>query len=58
MNKLLYMARYLKGTVDLGITLHPKQDQGFRLYADAVFSGNWLKEYAEFDLATAKSTSS
>ena len=45
----------MKGTADLGITLHSNQDQGFRVYADADFAGNWLKEYAKFDLTTAKS---
>ena len=54
---LKYITRYLKGTAALGITLHPKQDQGFRVYGDADFGGNWLKEYAEFDLITAKSRS-
>ena len=34
--------------------MHPNQDQVFRVYADADLSGNWLKEYAEFDLTTAK----
>ena len=27
------------------------------MYADADFSGNWLKDYAEFDLTTVKSRS-
>ena len=52
---LEYIARYLKGTADLGITLHPKHDEGFRGYADADFVYNWLKEYVEFDPTTAKS---
>ena len=50
---LEYIARYLKGNADLVITLHPKQDQGFKVYADADFAGNWLKEYAKFDPTTA-----
>ena len=50
-----HIARYLKGTADLGITLHPKQDQGFRVYADADFADNQLNKYAEFDPTTAKS---
>ena len=54
---LEYIARYLKGTADLGITLHPKHDEGFRGYADADFVYNWLKEYVEFDPTTAKSRS-
>ena len=33
-----YIARFLEGTSNLGITLHSKCDQCFRVYADADFS--------------------
>ena len=49
-----YIARYLKGTSNHGITLYPKHDQGFRAHANTDLSGNWLKEYAEFEPTTAK----
>ena len=53
---ILYIERYLKGTADLDIVLNQKQDQGFRVYADADedFSDNWLKEYAKFDPTNTK----
>ena len=38
-----YITRYLEGTANLGITLHPKQDQCSRVYANDDFSYNWLK---------------
>lgn len=52
-----YIARYLKTVADQGIKLHPRRNQGFECYADADFSGNWMKEYAQFDPTTAKSRS-
>ena len=36
---------------------HSKENEAFRVYADADFAGNWLKEYAKFDLTMAKSIS-
>ena len=52
-----YIARYLKGTSEVGMLFHSKKNEPFRAYADANFAGNWLKEYAEFNPATAKSRS-
>ena len=34
---------------------HPKRNEAFKVYADADFTSNWLKEYGEFDPAMAKS---
>ena len=50
-----YIAKHLKGTSKIGMLFHPKKNEAFKVYADSDFSGDWLKEYAEFDPATAKS---
>jgi hypothetical protein len=52
-----YICKYLKGTPHIGITLKPIKNQGFRVYADADFSGNWIKNYPAIDPSTAKSRS-
>ena len=53
---LKHIGRYLKGTQDKGIYMKPTSDE-FEVWADADFSGNWLKEEAEFDSNTARSRS-
>jgi hypothetical protein len=50
------IARYLKGTKDMGIICKPNQDS-FVCFADADFSGNWNQEIAENDRSTARSRS-
>jgi hypothetical protein len=51
-----HIARYLIGTADKGIILHPN-DHSFEVYADADFSGLWDKDTAMEDPSTAKSRS-
>ena len=53
---LKHIGRYLKGTRGKGITLNIK-DEEFQVWADADFSGNWIKEEAEHDANTARSRS-
>ena len=45
----------LQGTFEVGMLFHPKMNEAFKVYADADFSDNCLKEYAEYDQATTKS---
>ena len=52
-----YITRYLKGTSEVGMLFHPKKIEAFKVYVDANFAGNWLKEYAEFDHAMTISRS-
>ena len=39
-----YLSRYLKGTSEIAMLFHPKKNEVFKVYADADFAGNWLKE--------------
>ena len=41
----------------MGLRFHPDPSKGFECYCDADFSGNWNKDYAQFDPSTAKSRS-
>ena len=50
-----YLVKYLAGTKDKGIFLHPKDAPIIDVYADADFAGNWNKMTAEWDPSTAKS---
>ena len=52
-----YIAKYLKNHVDDGIQLTPIRNQGFLVYCDADFAGNWNRQYAMTDPAAAKSRS-
>ncbi|KAL7479730.1 hypothetical protein ACHAW6_008691 [Cyclotella cf. meneghiniana] len=54
---IIYIARYLIKTRDLGLHFKPDSSKGFYCYADADFSGEWNKEFAELDPSTAKSRS-
>ena len=54
---IVYIARYLIKTRDLGLHFKPDSSKGFYCYADADFSGEWNKEFAELDPSTAKSRS-
>jgi hypothetical protein len=54
---VLYIVRYLIKTKHYGIRYKPDESKGFYCYADADFSGEWNKEYAETDPSTAKSRS-
>ena len=49
-----HIGRYLYATRDQGIILDPK-DHSFDCYADADFAGNWNRDTARDDIATAKS---
>jgi hypothetical protein len=48
------IGRYLKGTRDRGFVMKPTDDQ-FRVWADADFSGNWIREESTEDSSTARS---
>ncbi len=50
------IGRYLRGNRDKGIVLK-LSDDSFEVWANADFSGNWLKEEAMDDSATARSRS-
>ena len=52
-----YIARYLKGTSDLGLHFKPDTSKSFECYADADYCGNWSRSFAETDPSTAKSRS-
>lgn len=51
-----WIGRYLAGTRDKGIILR-LNNESFRVYVDADFSGNWSKDTAEWDPDTARSRS-
>ena len=38
-----WLARYLKGTIDQGIIMHPDDSVDLQLFVDADFSGNWSR---------------
>ena len=48
------IVRYLKGTRDKGIILHPNKEE-FECFVDADFAGLWDAETAETDRTTARS---
>ena len=52
---IIQIAKYLKGTRDKGIIMNPDLSKSLEVYADADFAGNWHKETAPLDAATAKS---
>jgi hypothetical protein len=54
---ILYLARYLKKTRNLGLNFKPDPKKGFECYCDADFSGNWNREFTPVDPSTAKSQS-
>ena len=45
----------MKGTRNWGIIINPHKDKSFEVWADADYSGNWMKKTSELDLNTAKS---
>jgi hypothetical protein len=49
------IGRYLKGTADKGLILKPDSSRSLDLHVDADYSGNWDKEIAATDPATAQS---
>jgi hypothetical protein len=49
------IGRYLKGTADKGLIMKPDSSRSLDLHVDADFSGNWDKEIAASDPATAQS---
>jgi hypothetical protein len=52
---ILYLVCYLKKTHNLGLKFKPDSKKGFEYYCDAVFSGNWNKDFAPMDCSTANS---
>ena len=54
---LIYLGRYLKGTRNQGLILDPNATESLTVWADADFSGNWIRKTAEVDPSTAKSRS-
>jgi hypothetical protein len=54
-NAVKRIGRYLKGTADQGIIMKPDNSRSLDLHVDADFSGNWDKEIAASDPATAQS---
>ena len=49
------IGRYLKGTMDKGLIMKPDTSRKLDLNVDADFAGNWDKEIADTDPATAQS---
>ena len=49
-----WLARYLKGTLNQGIIMHPNIDKDLQMYVDADYAGNWHKEESH-DRDTARS---
>ncbi len=50
-----YIARYLAGTREKGITLAPTKTKSFECYVDASHAGDWKQQSAANDPVTAKS---
>ena len=50
-----WLGRYLKGNKDKGIYYQPDLSQGFQVYVDASFAGNWDPTVASWDSDTARS---
>jgi len=50
-----WLGRYLKATQDKGIIYSPQLDNGFHVYVDASFAGDWDQVNAEWDADTARS---
>ena len=54
-NAVKRIGRYLKGTMDKGLIMKPDPNCKLDLHVDADFAGNWDKEIASTDPATAQS---
>ena len=52
---LRWLARYLKGTRDKGMTYKPDITKGIEVFVDSDFAGNWDKDEAAHDRDTARS---
>ena len=52
---LRWLARYLKGTRDKGMTYVPQLEKGLEVFVDADFTGNWNAKEAAEDRDTARS---
>jgi len=50
-----WLARYLRGTRDKGMTFKPDKSRGLEVFVDADFAGNWDKQEAATDTDTARS---
>jgi hypothetical protein len=51
-----WLGRYLKYTQDKGIIYNPKLKEGFKVYIDTSFAGDWDPSTAEWDSDTTRST--
>ncbi len=54
---IVYIVRYLKKTRQLGLKFQPNESKGFECYCDADFTGNWNRDFAQYDPSMAKSRS-
>ena len=54
---IIHLAKYLRNTQEKGLILSPSAKHGLEVYADADFSGSWIKHEAQDDPDTAKSRS-
>ena len=54
---IIHLAKYLRNTREKGLILSPSAKHGLEVYADADFSGSWIKHEAQDDPDTAKSRS-
>ena len=52
---VVHLVKYLRRTKTNGLLLKPNNDKGFEVYADANFSGSWIRSEAELDPTTTKS---
>ena len=52
-----YIACYLKGTSDLGLSVKPDISKSFEYFSDADYCGNWSRSFAKINPYTAKSRS-
>ena len=54
-NAMEYIACYLKGTLDLGLSLKPDISNSFECFADADYCENWSRSFSETDPSSDKS---
>jgi len=55
---IIYLVKYLHGTMDKWILFHPNDDYNLYCHVDADFCGSWFKLTAMHDASTAKSRTS
>ena len=52
---IIHFAKYLRHTREKGLIISPRYKYGLEVFADADFSGSWIRREAEHDSDTAKS---